>query len=258
MKKRVLYTSILLAFTILSGCSESPKTPSASNTSGGETSSLTDNGISAANSTSNSENKSTSEQSGEPTENKHSNILIAYFTWAENTYVEDPEKVDVDASTSASVLAPGNAAKLANWIQQEVGGDLFSIVVKEPYSSNYDECLDRAADEKAANARPELVNHLDKIEDYDIIFLGFPNWWYTVPMAIHSFIEEYDFSGKTVVPFVTHGTGGLAGTIKDITAALPDSVHILEPIGVYRPEVDASHDEVIEWLKGLELSKVTL
>ncbi|MDE7280488.1 MAG: NAD(P)H-dependent oxidoreductase [Ruminiclostridium sp.] len=216
------------------------------------TSTSTDKTVSAANGTSNSENKTSSEQSGEPAEG-NSKILIAYFTWAENTHVEEPEKVDVDASTSASVLAPGNAAKLANWIQQEVGGDLFSIVVKEPYSSDYDQCLDRAADEKAANARPELVNHLDNMADYDIIFLGFPNWWYTVPMAIHSFIEEYDFSGKTVVPFVTHGTGGLASTIKDITAALPDSANILEPIGVYRPEVDASHDEVIEWLKGLEL-----
>lgn len=203
--------------------------------------------------TSNSENKLTSEQSKKPTENGQSNILIAYFTWAENTHVDEPEKVDVDASTSASVLVPGNAAKLANWIQQEVGGDLFSIVVTEPYSSDYDECLDRAADEKAANFRPELVNHLDNMENYDIIFLGFPNWWYTVPMAVYSFIEEYDLSGKTVVPFVTHGTGGLAGTIKDITAALPDSVNILEPIGVYRPEVDASHDEVVKWLKGLNL-----
>ena len=254
MKKRFIFTSMLLAFTMLCGCSESSKTPSATNTNGNITSSSTDKTNSATNGTSDPENKISSEQSNEPTEG-NSNILIAYFTWAENTHVEEPEKVDVDASTSASVLAPGNAAKLANWIQQEVGGDLFSIVVKEPYSSDYDECLDRAADEKAANARPELVNHLDKIEDYDIIFLGFPNWWYTVPMAIYSFIEEYDLSGKTVVPFVTHGTGGLASTIKDITAALPDSVNILEPIGVYRPEVDSSHDEVIEWLKGLKLSK---
>ncbi|MDE7250153.1 MAG: flavodoxin, partial [Lachnospiraceae bacterium] len=164
---------------------------------------------------------------------EHSRILIAYFTWAENTYVENPEAVDVDATTSASVLPPGNAAKMAGWIQEEIGGDLFSIVVTEPYSSDYDECLDRAADEKADNARPELLYHVENMEDYDIVFLGFPNWWYTVPMAVHTFLEEYDFSGKTIVPFVTHGTGGLASTIKDITADLPDSVTILEPIGVY-------------------------
>lgn len=70
-------------------------------------------------------------------------------------------------------------------------------------------------------------------------------------MAIHSFLEEYDFSGKTIVPFVTHGTGGLAGTIEDVTAALPDSVTILEPIGVYRPEVDEAWPDVNEWLDSL-------
>ena len=182
-----------------------------------------------------------------------SNILIAYFTWAENTYVENPETVDVDATTSASVLPPGNAARLAGWIQEEVGGDLFSIVTTEPYSSNYDECLDRAAQEKADNARPELVHHVENMEDYDIVFLGFPNWWYTVPMAVHTFLEEYDFSGKTIVPFVTHGTGGLSSTIEDITADLPEDVTILEPIGVYRPEVDEAQPAIQEWISGLDL-----
>ena len=187
------------------------------------------------------------------TDENESNILIAYFTWADNTVVEDPSSVDVDATTSASVLAPGNAAKLASWIQQEVGGDLHSIVVEEPYSSDYDECLDRAADEKADNARPALASHVDHMEDYDIVFLGFPNWWYTLPMPVLTFVEEYDWSGKTVAPFVTHGTGGLSGTIRDLTAALPEDVTILEPIGVYRPEVDASQTAVQAWIAGLDL-----
>lgn len=186
-------------------------------------------------------------------ETGNSNILIAYFTWADNTVVEDPSSVDVDATTSASVLAPGNAAKLASWIQQEVGGDLHSIVVEEPYSSDYDQCLDRAADEKADNARPALASHVDNMEDYDIVFLGFPNWWYTLPMPVLTFVEEYDWSGKTVVPFVTHGTGGLSSTIRDLTAALPEDATILEPIGVYRPEVDDSQSAVQEWIAGLDL-----
>ena len=186
-------------------------------------------------------------------ETGNSNILIAYFTWADNTVVEDPSNVDVDATTSASVLAPGNAAKLASWIQQEVGGDLHSIVVEEPYSSDYDQCLDRAADEKAENARPALASHVDNMEDYDIVFLGFPNWWYTLPMPVLTFVEEYDWSGKTVVPFVTHGTGGLASTIRDLTAALPEDATILEPIGVYRPEVDGAQSAVQEWIAGLNL-----
>lgn len=184
-------------------------------------------------------------------EQSNSNILIAYFTWAENTQVENPDEVDVDATTSASVLLPGNTAKMAGWIQQKVGGDLFSIVVSEPYSSDYDKCLDRAADEKAENARPELVNHIDNMDDYDVVFLGFPNWWYTAPMAIFSFIEEYDFSGKAVVPFCAHGTGGLASSIEDITVALPDSAEVLEPIGVYRPDIDSAQPVISEWLERL-------
>ncbi len=184
------------------------------------------------------------------TDGSDSSILIAYFTWADNTQVENPDAVDVDATTSASVLPPGNAAKIAGWIQERTGGDLFSIIVEEPYSSDYDECLDQAADEKAEDARPTLVSHVENMDQYDTVFIGFPNWWYTVPMAVHSFLEEYDFDGKTVIPFVTHGTGGLAGTIQDITADLPDT-EILEPIGVYRPEVDSSKPDVDAWLDSL-------
>lgn len=185
------------------------------------------------------------------TSNSDSNILIAYFTWADNTHVDNPNSIDVEATTSASVLPSGNAAKIADWINQRVDGDLFSITVKEPYSSDYDECLNRAAEEKAENARPELANHVENMEQYDVIFLGFPNWWYTVPMAIHTFLEEYDLSGKTVIPFCTHGTGGLASTIQDIKKDLPQDVTLLDPIGVYRPDVDSSQDEVNKWLDGM-------
>lgn len=184
-------------------------------------------------------------------EQSDSNILIAYFIWAENTQVENPDEVDVDATTSASVLLTGNTAKMAGWIQQKVGGDLFSIVMSEPYFSDYDKCLDRAADEKAENARSKLINHVDNMDDYDVVFLGFPNWWYTAPMAIFSFIEEYDFSGKAVVPFCAHGTGGLASSIEDITAALPDSAEVLEPIGVYRLDIDSAQPVINEWLERL-------
>lgn len=109
------------------------------------------------------------------------NVLIAYFTWADNTTVDNEETAiqsalshyesvgdavsydDVDAISSASILQPGNTAQIAEWIQQRIGGDLFSIIVEEPYPSNYDECLDRASDEKAENARPELTAHIDNI-----------------------------------------------------------------------------------------------
>lgn len=196
-------------------------------------------------------------------------ILIAYFSWADNTVVENEQAAvqsalthyesigdsgnysDVDAVASASVVAPGNTARMAQWIQEYVGGDLFPIVVTEPYPDNYDECLDRAADEKAENARPELAEHLDHMADYDVIFLGFPNWWYTAPMAVFSFIEEYDLSGKTIVPFCAHGTGGIAGSVQDITNALPASAEVLEPLGVYRAEIGQAQSEVNEWLSNL-------
>lgn len=160
----------------------------------------------------------------------------------------------MDAVSSASILTPGNAARIAGWIQQEVGGTLHSIVVEDLYPSNYDECLDRAADEKAENARPALRTHVDHMEDYDIIFLGFPNWWYTLPMPVLSFVEGYDLSGKTIVPFVTHGTGGRPGTIRDLTAALPDDVIILDAVGVYRSEVMTAQNQVLAWLRDLNLN----
>lgn len=186
---------------------------------------------------------------GSASQSSASSILIAYFTWGDNTVVEHPENVDIDASTSASVLVPGNVAMMASWIQEETGGDLFSIQVAEPYSSDYDECLERASEEKAQNARPALVSHVENMDQYDTIFLGYPNWWYTVPMALHSFIEEYDLAGKKIVLFCSHGTGGLARSVQDIEAALPDSCEVEENvIGVYRNDIPGAKPRVQEWL----------
>lgn len=184
----------------------------------------------------------------------NSNILIAYFTWAENTYVADPDSVDVDATTSASVLIPGNVGLLAKWIQEETGGDTFSIITEEAYSSDYDTCLNRAIEEHDSGARPAITGHVDNMEDYDIVFLGFPNWWYSCPMAILTFIEEHDLSGKTIVPFCSHGTGGFAASLRDIGAVLPDDCVVLTEFGAYRPEVASSQDKLLDWLAGLELS----
>ena len=200
-------------------------------------------------------------------------ILIAYFSWADNTVVEDEKSAvesalshyesigdrgnydAADAVTSASILSPGNTAKMAQWIHEYVGGDLFPIVVTDAYPDHYEECMDRAADEKAQHARPELAGHLNNMDDYDVIFLGFPNWWSTAPMAVLSFIEEYDLSGKTIVPFCSHGTGGIAGSVRDITAVLPDSAKVMDPIGVYRADIDRAQPEIEGWLNNLGFLK---
>ena len=181
------------------------------------------------------------------------NVLIAYFTWGDNTVVEHPKQIDVDATTSASVLVPGNTAIMAGYIQELVGGDLFSIQVEEPYSSDYDECLERAADELDDDARPRLITHVENMEQYDIVFLGMPNWWYSCPRAILTFVESYDFSGKTLIPFVAHGTGGISGSVRDMSRSLPDSCTVLDPIGVYRPDIPSCGPRIEEWLNGLDL-----
>ncbi len=192
-----------------------------------------------------------------------SNILIAYFTWAENTNISDEEASlsselahlramgdKVDSISSASVVLPGNVAKMARQIQSFTRGDLYSIQVEDAYPSIYDECLDRASEEKSQSARPALKGSID-ITAYEIIFLGFPNWWYTAPMAIFSFLESNDFSGKTIVPFISHGSGGIASSVRDISRVLPENVMISEPLGIHRDEIENSETIINTWLKSL-------
>ena len=259
----VLFFCILLGLTACGGQTEEPAAASDTSQSGVSQPTEEESQPSAAA----EENTQIAQETGQE------NILIAYFSWADNTVVEDEEAAvqsalshyesigdsanysDVDAVASASVVAPGNTAQMAQWIQEYVGGELFPIVVTETYPDNYDECMDRAADEKAENARPELANHLDNIGDYDVIFLGFPNWWSSAPMAIFSFIEEYDLSGKTIVPFCAHGTGGIAASVRDISAALPDSVTVLDALGVYRADIGNAESAVQEWLAELGFEK---
>ena len=191
-------------------------------------------------------------------------VLIAYFTWAENTVIIDRAKAvreannhvfsmenssSVDAVTTASVIPPGNTARLAEWIQETAGGDLFPIRVKDKYSCYWDEILNRASEEKARKVRPELSGPMPDFSEYDVIFLGFPTWWYTIPMPIASFIEGNDLSGKTVIPFVSHGTSGKARTIRDLKKLLPGSVSVEKEIGIYRSETETSRPAVEAWLK---------
>ena len=137
-------------------------------------------------------------------------------------------------------------------IQEEIGGTLLSLEVSEPYSSDYDQCLERAADEKADKARPLLVNSPESIDDYDVIFLGYPNWWYTAPMAIFSFLEQYDFTGKQVILFCAHGTGGLASSVRDIKAAIPKDTIVDNVIGLYREDMNIGQEKISQWLKQIQ------
>ena len=135
------------------------------------------------------------------------------------------------------MVAPGDVGVIAQYIEDRTQADVFKIVVTEPYSANYDEALNQGRTQRDQSARPALASTVENMENYDVIFFGFPNWWYTISVAVHSFVEAYDLSGKTIIPFVTHGTGGLSGTIRDLTVALPDTCTILQSYDAFEDDV---------------------
>lgn len=179
-------------------------------------------------------------------------ILIAYFTRAENTHVTNPAAIDVDAASSESLLAPGNVGQMAQLIQKETGGTLFSIHTKEPYPESHPATLDRASQESADGIRPALSNQIPDMETYDLIFLGYPNWDYGAPMAIRTFLESYDFSGKTVIPFCSHGTGGLSSSVRQIKESIPTAT-LGTPLGIYRDRMNDAPQEIHAWLSQIPL-----
>ena len=185
-----------------------------------------------------------------PTASGESNVLIAYFSWAENAVLEG----DVDAVTSPSVLAPGNVQQLAGWVQEETGGDLFSIQVTDPYPSDWDACLERANQERGDDARPALVRRVENLDQYDVVFLGYPNWWYGVPMALLTFLEENDLSGKQVYLFCSHGTGGLARSVEILTAAAPEARFSDNVLDCYEEDAASSQEEIQSWVAELGLT----
>lgn len=196
---------------------------------------------------SSSEMKAPGSEPSEIDEEQESNVLVAYFSWADNAILAD----DVDAVTSPSVISPGNVQQLAGWIQEETGGDLFSIRVVDPYPSDWDDCLTRANQERGDNARPELVENVDGLDQYDTVFLGYPNWWYGVPMALLTFLEQNDLSGKQVYLFCSHGTGGLASSVELITEVAPDAIISENIFDCYEEEASSSQEEIQSWVAGL-------
>lgn len=179
-------------------------------------------------------------------------VLIAYFSWAENAVLEE----GVDAMTSPSVSDPGNVQQLAGWIQEETGGELFSIQITDPYPSDWDACLERANEERGQNARPALVEpQVENLDSYDTVFLGYPNWWYGVPMALLTFLEENDLSGKDVYLFCSHGTGGLARSVEIITEAVPEANISDNIFDCYEEDAPASQGDIQAWVGELGFSQ---
>lgn len=182
-------------------------------------------------------------------------ILIAWFSRVGNTKFPD----NVDAVSSASLNLQnselvGNTELIADMIQRETGGELFRIETEKSYPADYNELVDYGKSEPDEDSRPSLSSHVENMEDYDVIFLGFPNWWFDMPMPVYSFLEEYDFSGKTVVPFCTHGGSGFSDTISTLKEILPKA-EILDGFEVYGENAADAGEDVSAWLK--ELNKIT-
>jgi flavodoxin len=144
----------------------------------------------------------------------------------------------------------GNTRKIASLIQQEVGGTLHEIQVAVPYPASYNAVVEQAKKEIQAGYKPALQSALDHIESYNTIFVGSPNWWSTIAPPVATFLSEYDMSGKTIVPFCTHGGGGLGRISQDIARLCPRST-VLSCFGVYGSGSGNVRAEVAAWLRDI-------
>ncbi len=163
--------------------------------------------------------------------NGDSKILVAYFSWS------------------------GNGQQMARWISEETGGDLFRIVPSKSYGEDFNSCANRAKNELDNGIRPELADHIDAqtMAQYDVIYIGFPVWWYDLPMPVWTFLEEYDLSGKTVIPFFSHnGSSNGANSVNRVAElAGGATVRVDDALSLRGSSVADSEKEVKNWVAGL-------
>ena len=169
------------------------------------------------------------------------NILVAYFSRADENY-------------NVGTIDKGNTQIVAEYIADEVGADSFHIETVNAYPADYDECCDVAKQEQADKARPEISGKVENMEQYDIVFLGYPIWWGDMPMAVYSFMDSYDFSDKVVIPFNTHEGSGESGTYSAIASYLPNA-QVLDGMAIQgqtAQEFSADTQQAVrDWLDGL-------
>ena len=150
-------------------------------------------------------------------------------------------------------LPVGNMEVIAKMIQKATGSDSFRIEAVNPYPKDYDQTTDVAQQEWRANARPELTARVEDMDAYDVIFLGYPNWWGTMPMPVFTFLEEYDFSRKTIIPFCTHEGSGMGHSEKDIARICPQA-RLLKGMPVHGTYADSAQGDVENWLREIGMA----
>ena len=172
--------------------------------------------------------------------NTNGKVLVVYFSKTGENY-------------NVGEVEVGNTAMMASYIKEYLNADSFEIVPVNPYPDDYKETTDQASKEQSDNARPEIKNRIDNFDNYDTIFIGYPIWWGDLPNIMYTFLEQYDFNGKTVIPFNTHEGSGDAGTYQTIASQLPEAKVNTDGLAIdgktARTEDGKQH--TIEWLKGL-------
>jgi len=166
--------------------------------------------------------------------------LIAYYSRAGNNYVGD----------KIMNLPVGNTEVAAKMIQKLTGSDIFRIYTIKDYPADYNETTEVAKQELRQNDRPELTGHADNMVDYSVIYLGYPNWWGTMPMAVYTFLEAYDFSGKTIIPFCTHEGSGMGRSESDIKKLCSDA-NVLKGLPIRGGSVQGAESDIADWLRKL-------
>ena len=233
-----LCLSLLLAAVMLSGCGTSPSgdDPAAGS---GKQRSEENTETTLSNETEDSEN-----MGFDPTAKN----LVVYFSMPETT---EPENMSREEELSAVVIdgeVLGNTQYVAYIIAENTGADIFRIEPVTPYPLDHSELEDIAQKEQSEDFRPEIAGTVENIGQYDIIFFGFPNWYYDMPMIMYSFLDQYDLAGKTVVPFVTSGGSGFSDSISTIKEMEPDADVVTDGLSILRNVVQDSEADIIEWL----------
>jgi flavodoxin len=165
-------------------------------------------------------------------------ILVAYFSWS------------------------GNAKALAGQIAEASGGDLFEIKTVKAYPGTYNECMAVAREEQNNNARPALSGRVANMGEYGVVFLCYPNWWGTLPMGVFTFLEAYDFSGKSIYPLVTHGGSRFGRSLEDIKKLCPKA-YIREGLSVSAFDANPNdgvrvtipNSDTAAWLRKIGMAK---
>ena len=179
-----------------------------------------------------------------------SQTLVVYFSQPET---DDPDNMTQEEANSTVVVdgeVLGNTQYMAYVIQEAVDANLFRIVPEDPYPLDHDTLVDQALEEQNSNARPAITDSVEKMEQYDTVFVGYPNWWGDMPMILYTFFEEYDLSGKTIIPFNTHGGSGFSGTIGAIRELEPEA-DVLDGLSISRNSIQDAEQEILAWVESL-------